>query len=101
LSADGASLVNNYLFSALAGITWYLQFMFYGMGTTKMGKYNFSSWTLHMAFIIAFSNIWALLLREWKGCCRRTLTIVACGIILVILSTIIIGTGNYIASLGK
>ena len=100
-TADGTSLAGNWFFSALAGITWYLQFMFYGMGTTKMGKYDFSSWTLHMAFIIAFSNIWALLLGEWKASSRRTLVIVSCGIIVVVLSTVIIGAGNYIASLGK
>ena len=95
------SLAGNYFFSALAGITWYLQFMFYGMGTTKMGKYDFSSWTLHMAFIIVFSNMWALLCREWKGSSRRTLTIVVCGILVVVLSTLLIGAGNYIASLGR
>jgi len=42
----------NFLFCAIAGFTWYLQFFFYGMGTTQLGKYEFSSWTLHMAFII-------------------------------------------------
>lgn len=99
--AGDASLATNYLFSALAGITWYFQFMFYGMGTTKMGKYNFSSWTLHMAFIIVFSNIWALLFREWKGASRRTMTIVICGILVVVLSTVLIGAGNFMASLGK
>jgi len=94
-------LIGNYLFSSLAGITWYLQFMFYGMGTTKMGTYDFSSWTLHMAFIIVFSNVWALLLREWKGSSRRTLTIVISGILIVLLSTILIGAGNYIGTLEK
>jgi len=101
LHAGDTSLATNYFFSALAGITWYLQFMFYGMGTTKMGKYNFSSWTLHMAFIIVFSNVWALLLHEWKGAGRRTLTIIVCGILVVVLSTVLIGAGNYMASLGK
>ncbi|MHC4511268.1 MAG: L-rhamnose/proton symporter RhaT [Planctomycetota bacterium] len=101
IHARETSLVANYLFSAMAGVTWYLQFMFYGMGTTKMGRYDFSSWSLHMAFIIVFSNIWALLLREWKGSSRRTLTIVVCGIFVVALSTVLIGAGNYMASLGK
>jgi L-rhamnose-H+ transport protein len=100
IRADEASLAANYLFSALAGITWYLQFMFYGMGTTKMGKYDFSSWTLHMAFIIVFSNVWALLLHEWKGSSRRTLRIIVCGILVVVLSTVLIGAGNAMASLG-
>ena len=99
--AGNTSLAVNYFFSALAGVTWYLQFMFYGMGTTKMGKYDFSSWTLHMAFIIVFSNIWALAFREWKGSSRRTLTLIVCGILVVVLSTILIGAGNYIASLGR
>ena len=39
----------------MAGVTWYLQFFFYSMGQTKMGKYDFSSWTLHMASIIIFA----------------------------------------------
>ena len=94
-------LTSNYIFSALAGITWYFQFMFYGMGTTKMGQYDFSSWTIHMAFIIVFSNIWGLIFREWKGTSRRTHTIVFSGILVLILSTIIVGLGNYLGSIGK
>jgi len=101
LDSGSASLVTNYVFSALAGITWYLQFMFYGMGTTKMGKYDFSSWTIHMAFIIVFSNIWGLFFREWKGTSRRTHRAVLVGILVLILSTFVVGLGNYLASVGK
>jgi L-rhamnose-H+ transport protein len=92
-----APLLANYVFSALAGITWYLQFMFYGMGTTQMGRYDFASWTLHMAFIIVFSNIWALALREWKGCSRRTVAWIVAGLLVLALSTIVIGFGNKLA----
>jgi hypothetical protein len=49
----------NYLFCAIAGTTWYFQFFFYSMGATQMGKYGFSSWTLHMASIMIFSTLWA------------------------------------------
>jgi L-rhamnose-H+ transport protein len=100
-AADKALLAANYFFSALAGITWYLQFMFYGMGTTKMGRYDFSSWTVHMAFIIVFSNLWALWFREWKGSSRRTLTIVVLGIAVVFLSTVLVGVGNYLEAIGR
>ena len=48
-------LFSNYIFSALAGITWFLQFFFYGMGESKMGN-GASSWILHMAFIILVAN---------------------------------------------
>ena len=93
------SLLANYLFSALAGITWYLQFFFYGMGTTKMGKYDFSSWTIHMAFIITFSSLWGIYFHEWKGTGRPTRRIVVAGILVLILSTMVVGAGNYLATL--
>ena len=96
-----APRVANYFFSALAGVTWYMQFMFYGMGTTQMGKYDFSSWTIHMAFIIVFSNMWGLIFREWKGTSRRTHQVVLTGILVLILSTLVVGFGNYLASLEK
>jgi L-rhamnose-H+ transport protein len=101
VNAGDASLAVNYVLSALAGITWYLQFMFYGMGTTQMGRYDFSSWTIHMAFIIVFSNMWAILFREWRGSSRRTHHIVFAGIIILIASTLVVGYGNYIAALKK
>ncbi len=101
LNSDGASLAGNYIFSALAGITWYLQFMFYGMGNTKMGKYNFASWSVLMALIIVFSNIWGLIFREWKGTSRRTHRIIFAGILVLILSIFIVGLGNYLAPVEK
>lgn len=91
-------LFANYAFSALAGTTWYLQFMFYGMGTTQMGKYDFSSWTLHMAFIIVFSNLWALVLKEWRGTSVRTHAWIAAGIGVLILSTMVVGYGNWLGA---
>ncbi len=93
------SLLTNYVFSALAGITWYFQFFFYGMGTTKMGKYDFSSWTIHMAFIITFSSLWGIYFREWKGTGKPTRRLVVAGIVVLILSTIVVGAGNYAATL--
>jgi len=99
LKSGNASLFHNYVFSGLAGTIWYFQFMFYGMGTTKMGEYDFSSWSIHMAFIIVFSNIWGLIFNEWKGSSRKTLTLVITGICVLVLSTVVIGIGNYMASL--
>ena len=92
-----APIWTNVLFCALAGVTWYFQFFFYGMGDSKMGVYRFSGWTLHMAFIIAFSSFWGLYLNEWKGANPRTLRTISLGIATVILSTVIVGIGNYLA----
>jgi len=91
-----APLLPNYIFSAIAGVTWYLQFFFYSMGQTKMGKYDFSSWTLHMASIIIFSTLWGIALREWKGTSKRTHVLIAIGLIVLIGSTIVVGYGNYL-----
>ena len=96
LTGGPASLLPNYLYSALAGTTWFLQFFFYGMGTTKMGRYDFSSWTIHMAFIIVFSNLWGLLFLEWKGTSRRTHLLIRAGIVVLIVSTLVVGLGNYL-----
>jgi L-rhamnose-H+ transport protein len=92
----GATPAMNYLMSATAGIMWYFQFFFYSMGQTKMGKYDFSSWTLHMASIIIFSTLWGILLHEWRGTSRRTRVLVAAGLILLVGSTLVVGYGNYL-----
>lgn len=94
IDGSKAPLAINYIFAAMAGIIWYFQFMFYGMGTTQMGKYDFSSWALHMAFIIVFSNIWGLIFREWRGTSNRTRGLILAGIGVLIASTMIIGYGN-------
>jgi L-rhamnose-H+ transport protein len=91
-----APMLSNYLLSALAGTTWYMQFFFYTMGETQMGRFKFSSWTLHMASIIIFSTLWGIALGEWTGTGRRTKWLVACTLLVLVGSTVIVGYGNYI-----
>lgn len=88
-------LINNYLFSAAAGTTWFLQFFFYGMGESKLGN-GASSWILHMAFIILVANGWGIMLNEWKGVSRKTRMTIALGIMTIILSVFLVGYGNSI-----
>jgi L-rhamnose-H+ transport protein len=98
VSSSGAPLLVNYIFSALAGTIWYIQFLFYGMGKTQMGKYDFSSWPIHMAFIIVFSNLWGLYFLEWRGVSRKVRGVVFAGILVLVASTLVIGLGNYLAA---
>lgn len=86
-------LLKNYLFSALAGTTWFLQFFFYGMGESKLGN-GASSWILHMAFIILIANAWGLLLKEWKGVSKKAFATVIAGILIIIISVLLVGYGN-------
>ena len=94
-----AVLFSNYALASLAGILWYFQFFFYSMGQTKMGKYDFSSWTLHMASIIIFATLWGLFLHEWRDTSRKTRLLMALGLCLLIGSTAVVGWGNYLESL--
>jgi len=91
-------LTRNYLLAALGGTLWYFQFFFYTMGESQMGRYGFSSWTLHMASIILFSTLWGFALKEWSGASRRTRALVWSGIALLVGSTVVIGMGNYFAT---
>ena len=93
-----APMTLNYFLCALAGITWYFQFFFYSMGETQMGKYKFSSWTLHMASIIIFSSLWGIGLHEWRGSSARTKGWLAVSLGVLILSTIVVGYGNYLGT---
>ncbi|RYD88835.1 MAG: rhamnose/proton symporter RhaT, partial [Sphingobacteriales bacterium] len=91
---DGKTpLLKNYIFSALAGTTWFLQFFFYGMGESKLGN-GASSWILHMASIILIANLWGLALKEWKGVSKKAVGTLVAGILTIILSVLLVGYGN-------
>lgn len=94
-------LLRNYLFCALAGVTWYLQFFFYTMGDTKMGPLTFSSWSIHMASIVVFSTLWGIGLKEWKGASKKSIRLLALGLAVLLSSTLIVGYGNYLATITR
>jgi L-rhamnose-H+ transport protein len=86
---------HNFLLVWIAGITWFCQFFFYGMGQTRLGEdYHFASWSIHMAFIVLFLNLWGLAFHEWHGTSHRTKSLVWLGILILIASTVVIGWGN-------
>jgi L-rhamnose-H+ transport protein len=92
----GTPLASNYLFSAMAGTIWFLQFFFYGMGASKLSN-GASSWMLHMAFIIVVANLWGITLKEWHGTGHRTFGILLTGIATILLSVLLVGYGNALA----
>lgn len=84
-------LLNNLFFTFLAGFLWFLQFHFFGMGSSKLpqGMAVFG-WSILMALNIAISNIWGIFLNEWKGAKSKTMIVLTIGIILLILSTFVV-----------
>ncbi len=90
-SVSGGVFLNNIAFTFLAGLLWFLQFHFYGMGKSQVpAQFEAFSWSILMAMNIAFSNIWGLFLKEWKGVSRQTIVVLIIGVIILILSTFVI-----------
>ena len=86
-----------YLMALVSGAFWYFQFFFYGMGHTHMGtRYGFTSWALHMAMLILFSNLYGWLFREWVGSDTRPRRALHVGMAIIVLATLIITYGNYL-----
>ena len=86
-----------YLMGLLSGAFWYFQFFFYGMGHHHMGgAYGFTSWALHMAMLILFSNVYGWLFREWEGAGTRPRRVLHLGMAVIVVATLIITCGNYL-----
>lgn len=82
--------VNNILFCALAGVLWYSQF--FGLSLGKGFLQNSAvllafSWCILMALNVTFSNVWGIILKEWKGCSKKTIFVLATGLIVLIISS--------------
>lgn len=93
---SGRQIFRNWLWSALAGTFWCLQFFFYGLGHVKMGNFQFASWVLHMSMLIFFSYIVGVLMKEWKEVKRGTYLILIIGLLTLIVSFCITSYGSYI-----
>jgi L-rhamnose-H+ transport protein len=93
-SVSSSVLMNNLFFTFLAGFLWFLQFHFFGMGSSKLpeGMAVFG-WSILMALNIAISNIWGILLNEWKGVKKMTIIVLITGILILILSTFVVKLG--------
>ena len=84
-------LFNNYTFSALGGTLWFFQYFFLGLGQSKLPSTMLVfGWSILMASSILFSNLWGILLHEWKGSGRKTFTNLGIGLVLLVLSCFVI-----------
>lgn len=83
---------NNILFCLLAGALWYSQFFGLSLGQGFLREspdlITFSFCIL-MALNVTFSNVWGIILKEWKGCSRKTIAVLLIGIAILILSSFI------------
>jgi L-rhamnose-H+ transport protein len=93
-SVGAGTFFNNIFFTFLAGLLWFLQFHFYGMGKSMLPEsMMIFGWSILMALNIAISNIWGIVLKEWKGASAKTMIVLVIGIIVLILSTFVVNLG--------
>lgn len=91
LSVSSGVFFNNLFFTFLAGVLWFMQFFFFGMGKSQLPEeMAIFGWSILMALNISLSNIWGLILKEWQGTGRRTLIILIIGIAILIASTFVV-----------
>ena len=88
--AQGKLWVNNLLFCILAGLLWYSQFFGLSLGKgflTESPVLITFSWCILMALNVTFSNVWGIILKEWKGVSAKTVAVLVTGIVVLIVST--------------
>jgi L-rhamnose-H+ transport protein len=81
----------NYIFALLAGLLWFSQFILFGMGKSKMGKFTFTSWGILMALTIVCATLWGLYRKEWRGAPARIYVLMVISLIIIIGASFMIG----------
>ncbi|HRB60741.1 MAG TPA: L-rhamnose/proton symporter RhaT, partial [Niabella sp.] len=71
---------------------------FYGLGHIRLGRYEFSSWAIHMIMLVFFSSMVGLAFKEWKGTARRTKLLLLLALVLLLFSVVVLTYGNYLGS---
>lgn len=90
-ATTGKVWINNILFCALAGILWYSQFFGFGIGQSFLKESDVMimlSWSILMALNVTFSNVWGIILKEWKGVSKTTIVALISGLALLIFSVL-------------
>lgn len=93
-----SGLGTNYGMAFLTGLLWYGQFFFYGLGTVRMGKYEFTSWAIHMILLVLLSTVAGLLMKEWKNTSVITRRILVVALLVLITAVLLLTYGNYLSS---
>lgn len=81
---------NNALFCLLAGALWYSQFFGLSLGKgflTESPTLMTLAFCILMALNVTFSNVWGIILKEWKGCSKKTIAVLVVGLIILVFST--------------
>jgi len=85
------TLVTNYALCALASFLWFINYIFYGMGTSKLGEFSFVAWGTLMSLTIVCATVWGFFRGEWKGIEFKIKRLVWLGLAVLITASFLIG----------
>lgn len=83
---DIAGLYNE----VLRGLLWYSQFFGLSLGRSFFeagSSMDTLAFCILIALNVTFSNVWGIILKEWKGCSKKTIFVLIGGIAVLILSS--------------
>jgi L-rhamnose-H+ transport protein len=93
-SGKRPSILKNFLFCAMAGFLWFINYVFFGMGKAQMGDYSFVAWGILMTLTIVFATLWGLYRKEWQGVSRRCYVLMWTGLIILLAASFLIGMSS-------
>jgi L-rhamnose-H+ transport protein len=92
----GAPRTANVLFAVAAGLIWYAQFALLSIGNAKSAGLLFAGWTVFLGSVVIFSTLLGIFMREWQGVSRRTKSLLAASLLVLVVALVVIGYGSYL-----
>ena len=88
---ESKTLIANYAMCAFASFLWFINYIFYGMGTSKLGEFTFVAWGILMSLTIVCATIWGFFRGEWKGIEFNIKRLVWLGLAVLMTASFMIG----------
>ncbi|MFI3278526.1 MAG: L-rhamnose/proton symporter RhaT [Rikenellaceae bacterium] len=91
---ESRPLTKNYLFCAASGFLWFINFIFYTMGRSRMGEFSFIAWGILMSLTILCGTLWGIYRGEWRNAPRNAKTIMYIGLVILATASFVIGMSS-------
>jgi L-rhamnose-H+ transport protein len=81
--------IHDALLSMLMGMLWIGAVAIYGVSTRYLGRLGDSAgWAIYQIAMVLTANIGGVIAGEWKGATRRSLIVLSCGVLVLIVATV-------------
>ena len=84
-----------WLLAALMAFFWFASTVLYGVATVKLGELGVElAWPLFMSLIVITASVWGVVTGEWKNSGSKPLTIMYCGVAVLILAIFVLSAAG-------